>query len=59
MNYIKNNIGIFSLQDVSEAFKINAQTLRRYIRESKLQAYKVGGVYYVTKDNLVKHFTNG
>lgn len=48
-----------SLIDISNTFGFGTKHLRLYISKKKLQAYKIGGTYYVTQDNLEHWFMNG
>lgn len=48
------DITLFSLQEISIEMDLSVQTLRRYIKDGKLTAQKVGNNYYVTEENLKK-----
>ena len=43
---------LLSLQEVSEVLKLNINTVRRYVREGKIQAAKFGRVYRVREEAL-------
>ncbi len=43
---------VYDLKEVSEMLKMNIQTLRRYIKEGKLKASKVGTHYMITEESL-------
>lgn len=47
-------ITLFSLQEISKEMDLSVQTLRRYIKDNRLKAQKVGNNYYVTEENLKK-----
>lgn len=47
-------ITLFSLQEISKELDISIQTLRRYIKDEKLIAQKIGNNYFITEDNLKK-----
>lgn len=49
-------ITLFSLNEISEEMSLSVQTLRRYIKDGKLTAQKLGNNYYVTEENLKKFF---
>lgn len=46
---------IYNLKEVCDLLKMNKQTIRKYIREGKLKASKVGTHYMVT-DEAIKDF---
>jgi len=43
---------LLSLREVSEALKLNINTVRRYVREGRIQAAKFGRVYRVREEAL-------
>ena len=43
---------LLSLKEVSEVLKLNINTVRRYVRESRLRAAKFGRVYRVREEAL-------
>lgn len=51
-------IELLKVEDLAEVLGCNTETIRRYIRQGKLKAQKIGRRYYVSKDNL-KTFANG
>lgn len=51
-------IELLKVEDLAKALHCNMETIRRYIRQGKLKAQKIGRRYYVSRDNL-KTFTNG
>lgn len=51
-------IELLKVEDLAEVLGCNMETIRRYIRQGKLKAQKIGRRYYVSKDNL-KTFANG
>ena len=44
---------IYNLDEVCELLKMNKQTIRRYIRNGKLKASKVG-THYMVQDEAIK-----
>jgi excisionase family DNA binding protein len=52
------NINLYSILELSKLLKVTDVTLRKYIKNGKLKAQKIGGAYYITEDNL-KLFLNG
>lgn len=49
------NVGtlmVYELPEVAEMLRLHLDTLRRYIREGRLRAAKVGKTYLVTEENL-------
>lgn len=51
-------IELLKVEDLAKVLGCNMETIRRYIRQGKLKAQKIGRRYYVSKDNL-KAFANG
>ena len=43
---------LLSLKEVSEVLKLNVNTIRRYVREGRIQAAKFGRVYRVREEAL-------
>ena len=43
---------VLCLKEVSEVLKLNINTVRRYVREGKIQAAKFGRVYRVREEAL-------
>ena len=52
------NITFYSVIELSNSLEITPLTLRKYIKEGKLQGRKVGGKYLVTEESL-NIFLNG
>lgn len=46
---------IYNLNEVCELLKMNKQTIRKYIRNGKLKASKVGTHYLVTEDAIKEY----
>lgn len=46
---------VYDLKEVCELLKMNIQTIRKYIREGKLKASKVGTHYMITEE-AIKEF---
>jgi len=53
----RGEIELLKVEDIAAALDANIETIRRYIRQGKLKAQKIGRRYYVSKDNL-KDFVN-
>jgi predicted site-specific integrase-resolvase len=53
---LKEEIQVYTLNEISRDFGFNIQTLRRYITEGKLRAKKVGKQYYCRKKDIVDFF---
>lgn len=49
---------IYTLEEISEMLNVTRRTLYTYIKEGKLKAVKVAGVWRVTEKNL-KSYLNG
>lgn len=58
MPKVIGDIKLYSILELSRLLGITDVTLRKYIKEGKIQAQKVGGAYHVTEDSL-KVFFNG
>jgi len=50
-------IELMPLDALAKKLGIHIVTIRRYVRQGKLKARKIGRSYYVSKDNL-KDFVN-
>jgi len=50
---LKEEIQVYTLNEISRDFGFNIQTLRRYITEGKLKAKKVGKQYYCRKQDIL------
>jgi len=53
---LKEEIQVYTLNEISRDFGFNIQTLRRYITEGKLRAKKVGKQYYCKKQDIIDFF---
>ncbi len=51
-------IEVISADEVAKAFKVHPVTIRRYFRIGKMKGQKVGGRWYISKENF-KDFVNG
>jgi len=51
------DIEFYDLEETSERMNLTVKVLRRWIREGKLKAYKVGVKYYVTEEQMLAVFT--
>lgn len=47
----------YDVKETAELLHVSPQTVKKYIREGKLRAQRVGLPYYVTEDTL-KEFLN-
>lgn len=45
-------MGLLTVKEVADRLKLTPYTVREWIREGKLKASKVGGVWRVKEDNL-------
>ena len=46
----------YDLHELSQKLQLSERTLRKYIHNGKLQAFKVGLKYYVTQDSIDQYF---
>ena len=53
-----DDIELIKLVEISKKLGIHIVTLRRYIKNGKLKAQKLGNSYFVSKENF-KEFING
>ena len=49
-------LALYDLEELSEKLQVNVRSLRRWIREGKIKAKKVGVKYYVTEQSLNEYF---
>ncbi|NLI08453.1 MAG: helix-turn-helix domain-containing protein [Thermotogaceae bacterium] len=47
---------LYDLEELSEKLQINIRSLRKWIREGKIKAKKVGVKYYITEQSLSEYF---
>lgn len=47
----------YTIKEAAELLHLNEQTVRKYIKQGKIRAQRVGLPYYVTEDTL-KEFLN-
>ncbi|SDN14073.1 helix-turn-helix domain-containing protein [Acetanaerobacterium elongatum] len=45
-------MGLLTVKEVADRLKLTPYTVREWIREGKLKASKVGGVWRIKEDNL-------
>ncbi len=50
---------LYSLKELSPKLRVSEVTLRRYLREGKLQGKKIGTTWYVSEEALQKDFAGG
>jgi excisionase family DNA binding protein len=46
----------YDLRELSQKLSVSERTLRQYIKDGKLQAFKLGLKYYVTQRALDEYF---
>ena len=46
---------VYTPKEVAEKFKIKKETVQKYIRQGKIEAFKVGREYRVTEEALQKY----
>jgi excisionase family DNA binding protein len=47
---------LYDLEELSEKLQVNVRSLRRWIREGKIKAKKVGVKYYIAEQSLSEYF---
>lgn len=58
VKFFSGEIELLKVEDIAKALSCNMETIRRYIRQGKIKAQKIGRRYYVSKENF-KAFANG
>ena len=56
--FFNGKIELMPLDVLAQKLGIHIVTIRRYVRQGKLKARKIGRSYYVSRDSL-KDFVNG
>lgn len=51
-------IRLYEIQEIAEALHVTRRTLYNYLKQGRLKAVKIGGIWRVTEENLVD-FLNG
>jgi len=51
-------VNLYDLREVAEMLGVSYSTVRNYIKESKLEALKIGSKLYVNEENI-KGFISG
>lgn len=41
-----------TVPEVADLLKVSARTVRAYVTQGKLSAYKLGSAYYITEDSV-------
>lgn len=49
---------VFDILDIANMFQVTPQTIRRYIREGKLEANKMGTRWFITDESLKKYLSH-
>lgn len=52
------SITVYDLPEIAQKLRLHLDTLRRYVREGRLRATKIGKTYLVAEENL-KEFLTG
>lgn len=47
-----DNLKVFTPDEVAKILKVNSDTIRKYIREGKIPASKIGNTYRITSKNI-------
>lgn len=48
---------LYTTKEIQEFLKISPSTMKRMIKNGIITAYKVGGVYRIWGDEILKHFS--
>lgn len=46
---------LYDLQELSEKLEIDVRSLRKWIRDGKIKAKKIGVKYFITEQNLYEY----
>ena len=49
---IINNVKVYTSLEVSEILGVHIKTVQRYLRQGKIKANKIGGLWYIAEENL-------
>ena len=49
---MSNEVVIYNINEVSKLLKVTVSTIKRYINQGKLSAFKVGNSWRITKDDI-------
>ena len=49
---LKDELRVYTTDEIAETFKKNPHTVRRWIHSGKLKAKKIGGAYYVRHEDI-------
>jgi excisionase family DNA binding protein len=52
------NVRLYNVAEAAALLEVTSQTVRKYIKEEKLQAQKIGRAFFITEENL-QAFLNG
>jgi excisionase family DNA binding protein len=49
-----NGIKAYTVQEVAQALKVTPPTVRKFIKEKRIKAIRVGVPYYITEQEIKK-----
>lgn len=55
---MKNNITIYSLNDLIDILGVTRPTVIKYIKQKKIKAFKIGNSWRVTEEALREYIRN-
>lgn len=53
------DLTLYTVLELSKSLDVTEVTLRRYIKEGKLKAKKIGGAYHVSEDAIKEFVAKG
>jgi len=53
------DITLYTVLELSQSLDVTEVTLRRYIKEGKIHAKKIGGAYHISEDALKDFIAKG
>ena len=55
---LNNDDELLTIPEVMEILKLNEQTIKRHIKKQLYDAFKIGGVYRISKKSLFEYIEN-
>lgn len=55
MEYVKPSIEMLTVSEVAHQLKVNPETVRRWAREGKVPAQRIGNMLFFTAEDVASH----
>lgn len=49
---LKDELRVYTTDEIAETFKKDPHTIRRWIHSGKIKASKIGGVFYIKREEI-------